>query len=155
MADRPDILVLPPLAFVAALGAALLLEVLVPWEVFTGGAPVWMRVFGAALVIGATALGLAGIWAFKTSGTHVHPHHPALVVVETGPYRFTRNPMYLGMIQLLIGLGLAFSSGWMIVVAPVFGLVLHFGVVLREEAYLKAKFGAPYQNFTSRTRRWL
>ena len=77
------------------------------------------------------------------------------MVVETGPYRFTRNPMYLGMVIIQIGLCLTFSLDWLIFLTPILWAALHFGVVLREEAYLEAKFGAPYQHFKGRTRRWL
>ena len=92
---------------------------------------------------------------FKRAGTHVEPHKPSLVLVEGGPYRLTRNPMYLGLILVLVGCGFVASLDWALPLVIPFGLVLHHGVVLREERYLGAKFGAPYRAYLDSTRRWL
>ena len=154
-ADRPDILVYPPLASVVTPVAAVVLEWLLPLQVLPGRFAAWSVVVGLVLVGAAGALAVSGVRAFKAAGTNVDPKTPALVLVEAGPYRFTRNPMYLGMVVLQVGLGFLFSLDWALVFAPVLWVVLHFGVVLREEAYLSAKFGAPYGTYLGRTRRWL
>ena len=80
---------------------------------------------------------------------------PALVLVRDGPYRFTRNPMYAGMVLMLVALGLLFSVDYTLPIAPLLWLVLHVGVVLREETYLIGKFGARYQSYLDETRRWI
>jgi protein-S-isoprenylcysteine O-methyltransferase Ste14 len=76
-------------------------------------------------------------------------------IVETGPYRFTRNPIYLGMVLGLIGLAIAFNSLWLLVTLVPFALVIRYAVITREEAYLERKFGEVYLAYKSRVRRWL
>ncbi|MEM1159587.1 MAG: isoprenylcysteine carboxylmethyltransferase family protein, partial [Pseudomonadota bacterium] len=120
--------------------------------------PPWtlsMLIPGAGLMALAAALALSGIYSFKKAGTHVEPFKPSLVLVRDGPYRFTRNPMYAGLILMLAGLALIFSIDYALFMVPALWLVLHHGVVLREEAYLTEKFGEPYANYLSQTRRWI
>ncbi|URK89329.1 isoprenylcysteine carboxylmethyltransferase family protein (plasmid) [Rhizobium sp. RCAM05350] len=76
-------------------------------------------------------------------------------MVEEGPYGFTRNPIYIGMFLGLIGLAVAFDSLWLIVLLVPFYLVIRYGVVAREEAYLERKFGDVYLAYKARVRRWL
>lgn len=155
MSDRADILFYPPLASIIAPVLAVALEWLFPLTLL----PAWFNLpcFIAGLAVSGAAgwLATAGVRAFKAAGTHVDPHEPALVVVTDGPYRFTRNPMYLGMVLLQFGLGLTFSLDWALLIAPILWVLLHFGVVLREETYLCDKFGPEYQALLSKTRRWL
>ncbi|MEM9320898.1 MAG: isoprenylcysteine carboxylmethyltransferase family protein [Pseudomonadota bacterium] len=153
--DAPDILIFPPLAAGLAVFAAIALEWLAPLGVLPPpGAPA-LLVFGIILLAAAIGVALWGIATFRAGGTNVDPRQPALRLVEGGPFRFTRNPMYLGMVLFQLGLALAASLDWSVMLAPLLWGVLHFGVVLREEAYLTAKFGAPYTEFLTRTRRWL
>ena len=153
--DHPDVIAFPPLILAVALGASVLLGFLVPMSALAGAFSAWALIPGLAVCCLAAAIALSGIIAFRRAGTNVEPHKPALVLVESGPYRFTRNPMYIGLILLMLGLSLVFSLDWGLVLTPVLWLVLHHGVVLREEAYLAAKFGAPYREYLARTRRWI
>jgi len=74
---------------------------------------------------------------------------------ESGPYRFTRNPIYLGMFLGLIGLTVALDNLWLLLMLVPFAIVIRYGVVAREEAYLERKFGEVYRGYRSRVRRWL
>ena len=154
-ADTPDILVFPPALILGAIVLVIALEWLVQIHLLPPAGQPWMVAGGAAMLLLSVWLGVAGNLAFRRSGTNVNPRRPALVLVEGGPFRWTRNPMYLGMVAALIGLALAFSLDWALVAAPLVWATLHFGVVLREEAYLKARFGAPYADYLGQTRRWL
>jgi protein-S-isoprenylcysteine O-methyltransferase Ste14 len=153
--DRPNILILPPLAFAIALAVALALEYLAPLGLLPPRYSALHVMFGAFDLALSFALAGSAILAFQKAGTNVHPTHPALKIVENGPYRLSRNPMYLGILVMLFGLGLIFSLDWAIVLTPVLWAVLHFGVVKREESYLEAKFGEAYTEFRDRTRRWI
>ncbi|MEL6233727.1 MAG: isoprenylcysteine carboxylmethyltransferase family protein [Pseudomonadota bacterium] len=153
--DAPEILIFPPLAAGLAVLSAGLLEWLVPLGVLPPPGPAAMLLPGIVILACAIGLALWGIATFRAGGTNVDPRQPTLRLVEGGPFRFTRNPMYLGMVLFQIGLALAASLDWSIPLAPLLWALLHFGVVLREEAYLTAKFGAPYTEFLTRTRRWL
>lgn len=152
--DTANILVFPPAASVAAPALAGLMEWLMPLGILPapGGA---FLVFGLLLMIIAGVLAITGTRAFKRAETNIDPRQPALVLVSDGPFRFTRNPMYLGMITLNLGLTLAASLDWGLLTTPILALVLHYGVVLREESYLLGKFGEPYAALLKRTRRWL
>ena len=97
-------------------------------------------------------------WAIATitrAGSNVPTNLPTTTIVETGPYRFTRNPIYLGMLLGLIGLAIAFNSLWLLLTLVPFALVIRYGVVTREEAYLERKFGDVYRRYRARVRRWL
>src|SRR5262249_2041430 len=83
------------------------------------------------------------------------PSPPPPATVESGPYRFTRNPIYLGLFLGLIGLAIAFDNLWLLIMLVPFALVIRYGVVAREEAYLERKFGDVYRGYRSRVRRWL
>src|SRR5262245_4586346 len=83
------------------------------------------------------------------------PNLPTTAIVESGPYRFTRNPIYLGPFLGLIGLAIAFDNLWLLIMLVPFALVICYGVVAREEAYLERKFGDVYRGYRSRVRRWL
>src|SRR5213080_4646024 len=101
-------------------------------------------VCGIVLVVLAPTLALSALVAMKTAGTNVNPAKPALLIVRGGPYRFTRNPMYLALCLVQTAIGF-FLNDWitLLFVVPL-GIVLHFGVILPEERYLEAKFGEPY-----------
>jgi protein-S-isoprenylcysteine O-methyltransferase Ste14 len=97
-------------------------------------------------------------WAIATvtqAGSNVPTSRPTTTIVDGGPYRFTRNPIYLGMALGLVGLAIAFNSVWLLLALVPFALVIHYGVVAREEAYLERKFGDVYRGYRARVRRWL
>ena len=112
-------------------------------------------VCGIALIIIAPTLALSALFTMRAAGTNIDPAKPTLSIVRGGPYRFTRNPMYLALCLLQIALGF-FLNDWfaLLFVIPLF-FVLHYGVVLREERYLAAKFGEPYLQLKREVRRWL
>jgi protein-S-isoprenylcysteine O-methyltransferase Ste14 len=112
-------------------------------------------VCGIALIIIAPALALSALFTMRAAGTSIDPAKPTLSIVRGGPYRFTRNPMYLALCLLQIALGF-FLNDWiaLLFVIPLF-FILHYGVVLREERYLTAKFGEPYLQLKREVRRWV
>ena len=93
--------------------------------------------------------------AFRQHQTTVDPYGKATAIVSTGPFRFSRNPIYVGLILVVMGFALAFNSAWQLAGAALLLLLLHFGVVLREERFLTAAFGDEYRSYTQRVRRWL
>jgi protein-S-isoprenylcysteine O-methyltransferase Ste14 len=97
-------------------------------------------------------------WAIATmtrAGSSVPTSRPTTTIVDTGPYRFTRSPIYLSMLVGLIGLAIAVNSLWLLLTLVPFALVIRYGVVAREEAYLERKFGDLYRRYRARVRRWL
>ena len=91
----------------------------------------------------------------NAAGTNIRPDRPALTIVRSGPYRSTRNPMYLSLCLLQLALGFVLD-GWIpLLFAIPLLLILHFGVILREESYLEAKFGEQYLALKREVRRWI
>jgi protein-S-isoprenylcysteine O-methyltransferase Ste14 len=91
----------------------------------------------------------------RRAGTRVEANKPTTTIVTDGPYRFTRNPIYIGMFLGQAGLAIGFDSLWVLVMLMPFYLVIRYGVIAREEDYLDRKFGAAYRVYKARVRRWL
>ena len=152
-ADTAQVIIPPPLAWGLAIVAGLALKWLVPLPFLPADLPTgWL---GAIVFVLALALGVWAIVTMTRAGSNVPTNLPTTTIVESGPYRFTRNPIYLGMFLVLTGLAIAFDNLWLLVMLLPFALVIRYGVVAREEAYLERKFGDVYRGYRSRVRRWL
>lgn len=149
--DRPGVIALPPLIYLVAVVVSLILHLLVPLALPLPGAARWI---GAGVFLIGIAVMSAGRMQFIRAGTNVNPMQPATLIVSSGIYRFTRNPMYVGMTTAFIGLALVTRVGWLLIVLPVVLALMHWGVVLREERYLSRKFGAEYDAYRARVRRY-
>ena len=146
--DNPRVFLPPPVIFAGLLGAGLMLDS-DPLRV----APV--SVIGVAIAAGGLALIAVALGLFRSGRTRPEPWQPASSLVVSGLYRFTRNPMYLGMALLSLGVALAFASlPGALLSAAALGLIDRF-VVPREEAYLSRRFGPDYSAYSARVRRWL
>jgi protein-S-isoprenylcysteine O-methyltransferase Ste14 len=105
----------------------------------------------------ALAVGLL-IWGRRTlvaGGTNVDPSLPSTVIVTAGPYRFSRNPLYVGLALVYLGLTVALDTWWGIVLLALVLIVMHLGVIQREERYLAQKFGDHYRQYRAAVRRYL
>jgi protein-S-isoprenylcysteine O-methyltransferase Ste14 len=152
-ADTAQVIIRPPLAWGLAIIAGLAFNWLVPLPFLPAPLPAgWL---GAIVFVLALALGAWAIVTMIRAGSNVPTNLPTTTIVESGPYRLTRNPIYLGMFLGLIGLAIAFNNLWLLMMLVPFGLVIRYGVVAREEAYLERKFGDIYLGYRSRVRRWL
>jgi protein-S-isoprenylcysteine O-methyltransferase Ste14 len=152
-ADTPQVIVRPPLALGLAILAGLALDWLVPWPFLPADWPTgWL---GTIVFLFGLALAAWAIVAITKAGSNVPTNQPTTAIVDSGPYRFTRNPIYLGMFLSLFGLAIAFNTLWLLVLLVLFALVIRYGVVAREEAYLARKFGDDYGGYRARVRRWV
>jgi protein-S-isoprenylcysteine O-methyltransferase Ste14 len=144
----------PPLIFLAAI----FLGVAVPYAGAPAHAPVEraMSLIGGIVVL---ALGVGLIASarilFVRTGQSPAPWRPTPELILNGPYRFTRNPMYVGCTLVVLGLGLASNNLWISLSAAPALLAVHFIAVLPEERYLSAKFGGRYETYLARVRRYL
>jgi protein-S-isoprenylcysteine O-methyltransferase Ste14 len=107
------------------------------------------------LVVGGLSLAGSAFGLFKRSGQDPKPWKPSPSLLLQGPYRFTRNPIYVGMTMLQVAVGLALDDLWVVLLAAPSLLVVHFTAVLPEEAYLEERFGDPYRQFKATVRRYL
>jgi protein-S-isoprenylcysteine O-methyltransferase Ste14 len=152
--DNPGVIAPPPLIFLGVLALALMVDFLVlPLRT---GLPTGSRGAAAVLLVGcAGAFIVTALRGFRRAGTNPEPWRPSTAIVTTGVYRFTRNPMYVGMALAYVGLAMALDSGIaLILFVPLIALI-QAGVILREERYLEAKFGEPYRQYRGTVRRWL
>ena len=153
--DHAHAPVLPPVVFAAAVAAALALKALVPVPFVPRAVADRAEVAGVAMSV---AGGMLAAWALATflwERTTPLPNRPARALVTGGPYRLSRNPMYIGISVVLVGLSLVANDVWMLAVLPPVWLLLTRFVIRPEEAYLERKFGEEYRAFLARTRRWL
>jgi protein-S-isoprenylcysteine O-methyltransferase Ste14 len=156
MKDTPEtaqVLIRPPLAWALAVIAGLVLDWLAPLPFLPEDWPAGL--VGAVVFVLALVLAIWAIDTMTRAGTNVPTNRPTTAIVESGPYRFTRNPIYMGMFGGLIGLGIAFDNPWLLLLMALFALVIRYGVVAREEAYLERTFGDAYREYRRRVRRWL
>ena len=150
--DSPGVLVWPPLLYGGAFLLGLVLARLLP----LGRLPeVPARIVGAVCVAAGLAIAWWGEQVMHRAGTNVRPDLPSTALVTDGPFRYTRNPLYVGLTLLYAGVALLIPSTWpLILLVPVL-LVMRWGVIAREERYLERKFGEPYRTYLGRVRRWL
>jgi protein-S-isoprenylcysteine O-methyltransferase Ste14 len=153
-AEHANVRFPPPLLYFGPL----LLGWLLGWLLGIGG---WKNYRSLSLYVGGV-LALAGIililWAaglFRRAGTNVRPWEPASALVVTGPYRKTRNPMYLGMTLLYFGLAVLLHSIVALLLLVAVLVVMQTQVIAREESYLEARFGDDYREYKKRVRRWI
>jgi len=151
---RPEILVHPGLLLLGALLIPLAVNLVLPLplDVFRLLPRV---IISAVLVLAGGAVALLSIRELRAFGTAVEPSDPASSLVRTGPYRISRNPLYLSQLLFLSGAAFAFASGWLLVVIPVLLVALHFCVVEPEERHLAQVFGDDYQEYRATVRRWI
>jgi protein-S-isoprenylcysteine O-methyltransferase Ste14 len=143
---------LPPLYFLASGALMLLLHTRLPGPHLIAWPWRWL---GLLPIVGGVALAVAGEHAFKRAGTAVLPFSEPSAVVTTGPFAFTRNPMYLGMVLCLVGWAVLLGTLVPVLVIPLFFAVIHYRFVLREESFMAERLGDAYATYKARVRRWL
>jgi protein-S-isoprenylcysteine O-methyltransferase Ste14 len=128
------------------------------WPLDLGGfLPAPARYWVGGLILAGAVLGL-GLWSvllFRRGGQSENPWKPTPHIEERGPFRFTRNPMYLQMVLACLGIAVILANGWVLLLTPVVGWLLQRLAILPEEAYLERKFGEDYRAYKRRVRRWL
>jgi protein-S-isoprenylcysteine O-methyltransferase Ste14 len=150
--DTAGVVAPPPLIFLAGLIVGFALEALLP-GVDLPALVEWG--LGALLVVAGLGLLLIFNASFSRKGTAVEPWKPTTAIVTTGPYRFTRNPAYLGMALTYVGIAVMSSAVWVLLPLPVVLAVIDRGVIAREERYLERKFGEEYLSYKRTVRRWI
>lgn len=150
--DGPGVFVPPPLQFGAAVAAGVILD---------GNAPGWhqltdpLRFAGVVVALAGLVLIAICLGLFRRFGTRPEPWQPDQALIASGVYRFSRNPMYLGMALLCLGIAMLFESLVAIILVGAALVVIDIYVVAREEAYLARRFGAEYDAYRAKVRRWL
>jgi protein-S-isoprenylcysteine O-methyltransferase Ste14 len=153
--DHADVAVMPPLLFLGALLSGALLSYLVPIGPGLGSANRLALTVGLIFVVLGFALVALSARTFHRAGTSVIPSEPSTALVTTGPYRFTRNPIYIGFVLAYFGFAVVLTSLWVLLLLIPVLAIMQRGVVVREEAYLARTFGDDYRKYQARVPRWL
>src|SRR3954468_5241315 len=151
-ADSPGVRVPPPaLYMLGVLGGYALNR---RWPLPLGDSA-FVQVLAWGLTAAAVALAVSGVRTFRRSRTSIVPIRPATALVIAGPYRFTRNPMYVAMAAMTIAAGLLVNSWWVMFLLVLVLLIVRVFVIGPEERYLQRQFGADYVAYTNQVRRWV
>lgn len=153
MNDTAGVIAPPPLLYAGALGIGLATDFLV-LRTSTELPPSLRYGLAVLLVIAAGMLMISAFVRFRRAGTRAEPWLPSTSIVMDGIYAFTRNPMYGGMALLYSSIAMALDSVIALLFLFPLLIVVHYGVVLREERYLEQKFGHPYRQYRQKVRRW-
>jgi protein-S-isoprenylcysteine O-methyltransferase Ste14 len=150
--DTPGVVAPPPLIFLVPLAAGVGLRFLFPVPFLVQ----WLAYCVGGLLVAVWAgISWAAEREFRRARTSIRPTVPTTALVVSGPFRFTRNPLYLGMVCLYLGIAVILQAIWALIALPLVLAVMHRGVIQREERYLERKFGQTYIRYRSTTRRWL
>jgi protein-S-isoprenylcysteine O-methyltransferase Ste14 len=145
----------PPLLFLGALVLGIVLEWLWPLYWLDSLPPPLRYWLGGGLFLAGAALLAAAIRLFRRAGTAIPPWEPSTALVTTGVYGLSRNPIYLGMILIYVGIAFVFAASWaFLLLLPVL-IALQIEVIRREETYLERRFGEAYRQYRQEVRRWL
>jgi protein-S-isoprenylcysteine O-methyltransferase Ste14 len=152
--DRPSIIFPPPLIFFALLGFGFFLDYLLPLKLYN--APWLPRIIVSGIFFLLSGwLALTSFRELLKNKTPFDPSKPTVVIVQDGPFRISRNPMYLSLLILLLGVAVLTGSFWMFLAVPLLIYILIIGVVKQEEEYLERNFGNEYLSYKAKVRRWL
>ncbi len=144
----------PPLYYLGGFAVGTAIHHVVPVRLWAPP-PAAARAAGWALVALWAALSVAAVGLLRRAGTTPNPAKPTTALVVRGPYRFSRNPLYVALAALYLGATLLANSLWPLLAFPAVIALVRTRVIAREEAYLEAKFGDAYRAYRARVRRWL
>ena len=148
----PGIMIPPPLIYFTGFLFACVMNIFYPIPML--GSPLSI-VLAFLAVTPSAVLGLWGLLEFWRARTNPFPHKPTSSLVIVGPYRVTRNPMYVSLTLLYVSFGFLLSIAWAFVVLPAVIMIVNIYVIRREESYLESKFGEQYRDYKKQVRRWL
>ena len=149
-----DVWFFPPILLFASLVISVSLELFIyPLKILSGTS---LQLIVGALIIAASFINcFYALWLFKNHDENPNPKSRTTQLFTGGPYQYSRNPMYLSFVILLLGCGCAFNSLWYIYFAITNFILLHYGIILPEEKYLEKEIGLVYLDYKKSVRRWL
>jgi protein-S-isoprenylcysteine O-methyltransferase Ste14 len=151
--DHANVIVMPPLLHLGSI----LLGVLAYWflRVEFPLAFAFRMALGVALLCGGLAVAMSFGRAFRRTGQDPNPNTPTPRVVTSGFYRYSRNPAYVSLVVIQLGIALLLNNAWILLALLPVLVTMHYGVIIREEAYLERKFSDEYLRYKEDVRRWL
>lgn len=150
--DNAGVIAPPPLIYAVPLVAGWYLNRTNPFPIMPAQYAQWIGL--SAIAVGVVLMVFAGV-QFWRKHTSVIPYSPTTAIVQSGPFRISRNPIYLADTVCYVGVAILLNTAWPMLLLPIVLLVMHRGVILREERYLEQKFGPEYIDYKTRVRRWI
>jgi protein-S-isoprenylcysteine O-methyltransferase Ste14 len=150
--DRPNTIPWPPIIYLGAALLGVLAQRVIPLPGLGGAV---FQILGALLAIAALSLDVATFFTFRKHKTTIMPNQAATNLITTGPFAWSRNPIYVANTALVLGAGLYFGNFWLVGLAFVAALMTQKLAIEREERHLAAKFGAEWETYVARVRRWI
>ncbi len=150
--DHAGVTFPPPVMYLLCLLAGFLMDYFFPRPLLPNR---MQYVAGAVLIAMGLAINLSGILQFRKFKTNVRPDKPSSALINGGPFRFTRNPLYLGLCLVYAGIAVASDSVWVLALLIPIVLITQFAIIPREERYMERQFGGEYLEYKGRVRRWL
>ena len=150
--DRAGVIAPPPLIYLGFIVVGLALEYIWPAPLLAQDLQYWV---GAVLIAVAFLIFVPAMMLFFKAKTNIDPHKPTTAIISKGPFRWTRNPLYLALAVLQLGIAAAVDGIWIALMIVPAVIVIHYGVIAREERYLERKFGDEYLSYKAAVRRWV
>ena len=150
--DNPGVIAPPPLIYAGPLAISLLLNLKFPMHFLPRKVA---RILGLTLIGASVILVWRAFQRMSRAGTNVNPTEPATVLVTEGPFKYTRNPLYLSLTLFYVGISILVNALWAMLLLPAVLFLINRGVIDREERYLERKFGEQYKQYKERVRRWI
>lgn len=152
--DHPNIIIFPPIILAATVALGCVLQWLLPIGSLASVSQAWRALVGAGVIFAGVLLAATGRRMLVRLGTNVSPLQPTTALATGGIYNWTRNPLYSGGMLVMFGIALVFALDWLMLLILPSILILHFGVVRREEQYLEQKFGDVYRRYKTSVARY-
>ena len=150
--DRPEVVALPPVIYLAFLLMGLAMNYSRPVTVLPASV---QYIAGFAIIALAGVIVVSAVLQFRRASTSFSDFAPATQVVTRGPYRLSRNPSYVALSSLYVGIGVAADNVWIVAGLVPILIVMHYGVIVREAQYLERRFGEEYLQYKASVRRWV
>jgi protein-S-isoprenylcysteine O-methyltransferase Ste14 len=152
--DNPGVVILPAILLLATVAAGIALDWLVPIGLAAALPTVVGMVVGTILFLLGSSTPVVARRSFDEAGTNIRPDMPTTALITSGVFAHSRNPIYQGALVAVVGVALIFTSDWIFILLVPALVVLHYGVVLREERYLERKFGEAYRRYKATVPRY-
>ncbi len=150
--DNPGVIAFPPALFAGTLALGLLLHFIFPVTFLPRLIAIAL---GVVVIVGAALIAISAFRAMRRAQTAVNPSRPTTAIVSDGAFGFSRNPIYLSLTMLYVGIALLFNALWALLLLLPLVVVVQNGVIKREEHYLERKFGDEYSRYQASVRRWV
>lgn len=154
MQDHPNVVIYPPVILATTVILACMVQWCLPLGLLVSLPQTWRIVGGIIMILAGILLAASGRRTLVRLGTNVSPLRPTTALATDGIYKWTRNPLYTGGTLVMFGIALVFSLDWLLLLIVPSVLILHIGVVTREEQYLENKFGNEYRQYKERVARY-